>query len=180
MALVAGQFVMVLIMTMTPLHMVQHGHGLAMVGLVLSAHTFGMFALSPISGRLTDRFGSVRVIYLGCVILAIAALLSATAPPEGGALLLFALFLLGFGWNLGFVAGSTMLTGGVSLTERTRIQGLADALIWSTAATASLTSGFVVAAASYTALGLLAAAAILIPVWVLTSRRSALPARVQA
>ena len=56
-SLVAGQVVMVLIMTMTPIHLIQHGHGLATVGLVLSAHTFGMFALSPISGRLTDRFG---------------------------------------------------------------------------------------------------------------------------
>src|SRR5690606_14176913 len=55
--LVAGQVVMVLIMTMTPIHLMDHGHGLATVGFVLSAHTFGMFALSPISGRLTDRFG---------------------------------------------------------------------------------------------------------------------------
>ena len=56
--LVAAQVVMVLIMTMTPIHLMDHGHGLATVGLVLSAHTFGMFGLSPITGRLTDRFGS--------------------------------------------------------------------------------------------------------------------------
>ncbi len=58
-ALIAGQFVMTLIMTMTPLHMTQHGHDLGAVGLVLSGHTLGMFALSPVSGRLTERFGSV-------------------------------------------------------------------------------------------------------------------------
>ncbi|HEU5204451.1 MAG TPA: MFS transporter, partial [Candidatus Limnocylindrales bacterium] len=40
-ALVTGQVVMVLIMTMTPLHMTSHGHGLAAVGLVISGHTFG-------------------------------------------------------------------------------------------------------------------------------------------
>ena len=56
---------MVLIMTMTPLHMTEHGHGLGAVGLVISGHTFGMFGLSPISGRLTDRFGSVPVIFAG-------------------------------------------------------------------------------------------------------------------
>ena len=56
---------MVLIMTMTPLHMTQHGHDLGAVGAVLSAHTFGMFALSPMSGRLSDRFGNVPTIYLG-------------------------------------------------------------------------------------------------------------------
>ena len=58
--LVAAQVVMVLIMTMTPIHLMDHGHGLATVGFVLSAHTFGMFGLSPITGRLTDRFGSIR------------------------------------------------------------------------------------------------------------------------
>jgi MFS family permease len=170
-ALVAGQFVMVLIMTMTPLHMDDHGHGLGAVGFVISAHTFGMFALAPISGWLTDRYGCVRVIYAGCAVLATAAVWSAVAPPDSETILAGALFLLGFGWNLGFVAGSTMLTGGVSLTERTRVQGITDALIWSTAATASLGSGVLVASAGYTALGVLGAVIVIIPVTLITARR---------
>ena len=170
-ALVAGQFVMVLIMTMTPLHMDDHGHGLGAVGFVISAHTFGMFALAPISGRLTDRYGCIRVIYAGCAVLAAAAILAAAAPPDSETILAGALFLLGFGWNLGFVAGSTMLTGGVSLTERTRVQGITDALIWSTAATASLGSGVLVASAGYTALGVIGAIIVVVPVTLLTARR---------
>ena len=173
-ALVAGQFVMVLIMTMTPLHMTEHGHGLGSVGLVISAHTFGMFALSPLSGRLTDRYGCPRVIFAGTAILAISALLSAVAPPDDERLLLVALFLLGWGWNLGFVAGSAMLSGGVSLTERTRIQGLSDAFIWSTAAVASLGSGVLVAAAGYASLGILGTAVVAVPAWVLLRRRGRL------
>jgi MFS family permease len=156
-ALVAGQFVMVLIMTMTPLHMTDHGHDLAAVGIVISAHVLGMFALAPVSGRLTDRFGCLRVIAVGEVILLAAALLSAVAPSDDQLLLLVALFLLGFGWNLGFVAGSAMLSGGVSLAERTRVQGVTDALIWSTAAIASLGSGALVGAWGYAALGILGA-----------------------
>jgi predicted MFS family arabinose efflux permease len=109
-SLVAGQVVMVLIMTMTPILLIQHGHGLATVGVVLSAHTFGMFALSPISGRLTDRFGSPTVIASGFSVLGVASVLAAVAPPDGGLLLTLALFLLGWGWNLGFVAGSSLLT----------------------------------------------------------------------
>jgi MFS family permease len=173
-ALVVGQFVMVLIMTMTPLHMTHHGHGLPEVGLVLSAHTFGMFALAPISGRLTDRFGSPRVIYAATVVLAVSGLLAAVAPAENNVLLGLALFLLGFGWNLGFVAGSALLTAGVSLVERTRVQGFADGLIWSTAAIASLGSGVLIAAAGFAALGVLGAALVVIPAWVLTVRRGAL------
>jgi MFS family permease len=173
-ALVVGQIVMVLIMTMTPLHMTEHGHGLAAIGLVISAHTFGMFALSPISGRLVDRFGSLPVIFLGLATLGLSAILSAVAPPEGGALLFVALFLLGYGWNLGFIAGSSLLASGLALHERTRLEGVTDTLIWSSAAAASLTSGMVMAVASFTALGLLSLALVILPAWILLLRREAI------
>ncbi|MGQ0609333.1 MAG: MFS transporter [Chloroflexota bacterium] len=172
--LAAGQVVMVLIMTMTPLHLTDHGHGLETVGFVLSAHTFGMFALSPISGRLTDRFGSPRIIATGLATLILAALIAAVAPPDGGLLLTLALFLLGYGWNLGFVAGSSMLTSGLTLGERTRVQGVSDGVIWTTAAAASLSSGLIVAGASYTALGLLGVALLIPPAVLLLARRRAI------
>ena len=177
-ALVFGQVVMVLIMTMTPLHMTQHGHGLAAVGFVISGHTFGMFALSPISGRLTDRYGSPVVIAAGLAVLAISSVLAAVSPPEGGALLFIALFLLGYGWNMGFVAGSALLTHGLAIPERTRLQGFTDAFIWSSAAAASLSSGLVVDWAGYATLGLIGAGLIAIPAIVLLGTRAsrALPA----
>jgi hypothetical protein len=89
-------------------------------------------------------------------------------------ILFLALFLLGWGWNLGFVAGSALLTEGLSISERTRLQGVTDALIWSSAAAAALGSGVVVAVASYTALGLLGAALIGLPVWAMLRGRTAL------
>jgi MFS family permease len=172
-SLITVQVVMTLIMTMTPLHMTATGHDLTAVGIVISGHTFGMFALSPVSGRLTDLFGSIRVIVAGLAVTATAAVMSALAPEDGGVILFLALFLLGYGWNLGFVAGSTLLTRGLGLAERTRVEGLTDALIWSSAAAASLGSGIVVAGASYTALGLLGATLIIVPAWLLLSRRRA-------
>ena len=172
-ALVTVMVVMVLIMTMTPLHMTEHGHDIAAVGLVLSGHTFGMYGLSPISGRLTDRFGSVSVILAGLATSAAAAILAAVAPPQGGVLLFVALFVLGYGWNLGYVAGSALLTRDLSLAERTRLQGLTDGLIWSSAAAASLGSGVVVAAAGYATLGLLGAGLVVVPVLLVVARRTA-------
>ena len=170
-SLVAAQVVMVLIMTMTPIHLTDHGHGLETVGLVLSAHTFGMFGLSPITGRLTDRFGGPPVIAAGLLGLATAALLAALAPADGGFPLTFALFLLGYGWNLCFVAASSMLSHGLQLAERTRIQGIADTLTWGTAALASLSSGLVVAAASYTVLGFVGVGLTIIPAAFLAIQR---------
>jgi MFS family permease len=173
-SLVVAQVVMVLIMTMTPIHLTEHGHGLETVGFVLSAHTFGMFGLSPITGRLTDRFGSPRVITAGLVGLAVAALLAAVAPADGGFGLTFALFLLGYGWNLCFVAASSMLSHGLALAERTRIQGVADTLTWGTAAFASLSSGLVVALASYAVLGLVGVALLTPAALMLAVQRGAL------
>jgi MFS family permease len=175
--LVAAQVAMVLIMTMTPLHLLDHGHGLATVGFVLSAHMFGMFALSPISGRLADRFGSPRVIAAGLILLGGAALLAAAAPPEGGLWLTVALFLLGYGWNLCFVAGSALLTSDLALAERGRIQGLTDGLTWGTAAFASLAAGVIVAGASFSVLALLAGGVLVAPiVALLLARRKAVTA----
>jgi MFS family permease len=170
-ALVAGQVVMTLIMTMTAVHMTEHGHDIAAVGVVISGHVFGMFALSPVSGRLTDRLGPMRVILAGLSLSAISAVIGAAAPADGGPQLFLALFLLGYGWNLGFVAGSSLLSSGLASAERTRIQGVADALIWCSAAAASLGSGVVQSVAGFTALCLLGVALAVGPALVLLARR---------
>jgi hypothetical protein len=115
----------------------------------------------------------VPVILSGLVVSAGASILAATAPPEGGAILFLALFLLGYGWNLGYVAGSALLTRDLGLAERTKVQGLTDALIWSSAAAASLGSGIVVAAASYATLGLLGAGLVVVPMLLVIARREA-------
>jgi MFS family permease len=135
-----------------------------------------MFALSPLAGWLADRFGTVPVILLGNAILAFAALLSAAAPPDGGAGLFIALFLLGWGWNLGFVAGSQLLTTGLEGAVRTRVEGLVDTLIWTLGAGASITSGIVLGVAGYATLGVLGAALVVIPVIVVLNRRGRIAA----
>jgi MFS family permease len=169
--LVVGQISMTVVMTMTPLHITEHGGGLAAVGFVISAHTFGMYALAPLSGRFADHFGSQRTILLGLSTLAFAGLLAAAAPADGGPLLLVALFLLGYGWNLGYVAGSNLLASGLTLLERTRLQGVTDTIIWTSAAVASFASGVVVALVSYTGLGILPALLVMTPAWLLIRRR---------
>lgn len=162
-AMVTAQLVMVAVMTATPLHIHHEGHGLETVGLVLSAHTLGMFALAPLSGRLTDRFGSSAVIIGGLATLAAATALAFVAPTADGAVLAVALFLLGYGWNLNLVAGSALLTGAVATTEQARLQGSVEALVWGTSAAASAASGPVFAAGGYSLLALLAGALLVVP-----------------
>ena len=173
-ALVTSQLVMTLIMTMTPYHLHAEGHGLGTVGLVISAHTFGMFAFSPLSGRLTDRYGANAMVLAGFSVLAASGVISAL--PIAGVTLAFPMFLLGVGWNLGFVAGSSLLASEAPLGDRARLQGASDALVWATAAVASFSSGYVVATASFALLAVIGTGvAVLLGVVVALDSRSSRP-----
>ncbi len=161
--LMASQFVMILVMTMTPLHIRGHHHGLTLVGGVLMAHTFGMFAIAPITGYLVDRLGARRVIAAGSILLVLATLLSAAASEAQPTLLAVALFLLGVGWNFGFVSGSAALQEGLVLRDRLRLQGLADSVTWISGGGGALVSGFVMSVWSFHGLALIAAVFALVP-----------------
>ena len=156
-AMVAAQLVMVGVMTMTPLHMRSHGHGLRIIGLVISIHIAGMYLFSPLVGLLCDRLGRVPTLRVGAAVLTSAGVLAAVADPESSTLLACALFLLGLGWSLCLIAGSTLLVDAVPLAQRPQAQGNADLLVGLAGATGGLGSGVILGAASFAALGLLAA-----------------------
>jgi MFS family permease len=172
--LVVGQVVMVLIMTMTPVHIRRAGEDLGIVGLVIAAHTFGMFAVSPVTGFLADRFGRLPVMIGGQGVLVVSAVMAATAGGDERWWLVISLFLLGFGWNLGFVAGSAYLTEESPTETRVSVQGLADTVVWTSAAAASLSSGVLLEGAGYSVLSLVGAALVAAPVAVLLRYRSTL------
>lgn len=160
-AMVFGQAVMVMLMVITSLHMKNNHHELTSISLVISSHTFGMFAFSIFSGRLADRWGRRPVILIGAATLILACL---TAPLSPHVLpIAVSLFLLGLGWNFCYVGGSSLLTDRLSPTERASTQGFNDLLIGLTSAAGSLASGIVFAAVGYAAMGLVGAIVALAP-----------------
>ena len=160
-AMLFGQLVMVMLMVITPLHMRVHQHAIGSISFVISAHVVGMYAFSIISGRLADCWGRVQVIITGGAFL-ILACLAATLSPEVVPLSV-ALFLLGLGWNLCYVGGSSLLSDQLSPPERARTQGFNDLLVGLASAAGSLGSGIVFAGIGYNAMGLVGTAAALIP-----------------
>jgi len=169
-ALVVGQVVMLLIMTMTPVHIRGAGGGLSSIGIVIAAHTFGMYALSPLSGWLCDRIGRRPTIVVAGTLLVTAAVTSATAGSSTPHLAT-GLFLLGWGWNLGFVAGSALLTESVPQEDRMPVQGLADSIVWTSAAVAGLSSGLLQDLAGFAVLCSVGAVMALAPMSFVTFRR---------
>ena len=140
-SMVAGQIVMAMIMTIIPLHMDYLGQDIQVISYAMMAHTFGMFALSWMTGQLVDRFGQMVVIAGGAVMLITAGLLTTLAYEL--AVLMSAMFLLGLGWNFSFVAGSSLLVKGLAPRERGRTQGFSDALRSAAGAVGGLGSGFI-------------------------------------
>jgi MFS family permease len=168
-SLVTGQVVMVLIMTMTPIHIRNGGHGLHSVGVVMASHTFGMYAFSPVAGWLSDRHGRPSTIGLAVGFLCASGVLAALAPPGSWSHSL-ALLLLGMGWCLSFVAASALLTESTGHGERVRVQGTADAWVWASAATAGAVSGLLLTALGYAALSTIGAVLALSPLLFLRTR----------
>ena len=160
-SMIFGQLVMVMVMIITSLHMRNSGFLLRDISLVIAAHTFGMFAFSIFSGRLTDRIGRTPVLMFGSIMLALAGLTAGLFPgilPLG-----ISLFILGLGWNLCYVGGSTMITDNLLNLEQSRVQGFNDLLLGLVSAIGSLGSGLVFAAIGYRAVGLIGAGLAIIP-----------------
>lgn len=148
-AIALGHVVMVMVMVMTPIHMAHVDVTLTLIGLVISVHVAGMYALSPVVGWGVDRFGRVPVILMGVVILLAACVLSGFAAGDDVVLLGIGLFLLGLGWSCTLIAGSTLLVDDVGPVERPSVQGLSDLVMNGAGAVGGAVAGLVVAFSSY-------------------------------
>ena len=145
---------MVALMSMTPVHMQHHGATLTLIGLTISLHVLGMYALSPVFGWLTDRVGGSRVALMGQVLL-IGSSLLVWFNPEDHVMVTVALALLGLGWSASTVAGSTMVSAAAPIHERTNLQGTSDLLMNLAGALGGLSAGPLLALFGFHGLALL-------------------------
>jgi len=152
--MVLTQIVMVAIMTMTPVHMKHHGHGLGEVGIVIGIHVAAMYLPSLITGVLVDKYGRTLMSYASGVTLLLAGLLAAFAPGDSMVLLVLALALLGLGWNFGLISGTAAIIDATPPQIRAKTQGTVDVLIALAGASGGALSGMVVAQSSYATLSL--------------------------
>ena len=152
--MILTQIVMVAIMTMTPVHMGHHGHGLSAVGLVIGFHVGAMYLPSLVTGMLIDKIGRTTMSIAGGVILLAAGVIAAIAPSDSLILLIVALSLLGLGWNLGLISGTAQIVDATIPSTRAKTQGKIDVFIALAGASGGAMSGMVVANSSYAALSL--------------------------
>jgi MFS family permease len=151
-----AQLVMVGLMSMTPVHMNHAGTPLTLVGLVISMHMAGMFALAPAFGWLADRVGPLRVLATGLVLLVVGGAGAAAASGHQASLLAIAMGAVGLGWSAALVAGSSLVTEAVALEQRTAVQGWVDVVMSLSGAAGGIVAGVTLTRSSY---GVLAGAA---------------------
>jgi MFS family permease len=141
---------MVMLMVTAALSMKGHGHGDAVFP-VMSAHFFGMLALSVPIGRLADRLGRRPMILVGALIFIAGA---TTAPLINDPVVNgTSLFLVGLGWSFCYVAGNTILADLARPSERGRLLGANDLIVGMTGAVASLLGGVILSDAGFLTVG---------------------------
>lgn len=134
-----GYGVMSLVMTATPLAMIECGFSFSDAAFVIQWHALGMFLPSFFTGHLIQRFGVLRVMMTGAGLFAACLAINLT----GTHFLQFwsALILLGLGWNFLYVGGSTLLTEAYLPEERAKTQAVNDFLVFGMVTIASFASG---------------------------------------
>jgi MFS family permease len=138
-AATVGYSVMSLVMTATPIAMLDCGHEFAAAAFVIQWHSLGMYAPSFFTGHLIARFGLTRVMLTGAALL----LLCCGINLAGLATIYFwsANLALGIGWNFLFVGATTLLTRTYAGEERGKVQALNDFLVFGTVTLSSFASG---------------------------------------
>jgi MFS family permease len=149
--------VMISVMSMTPLHLRDHGDSLELVGVVISLHIAGMYAFAPVVGAVADRIGHLPMARLAAVTLLGAAALAAAAG-HNHVLISSALVLLGLAWSMATISGSAILVAATPPADRARTQGVADMVMGFMGGTGGTLAGVVVGLMGYATLSLVGAA----------------------
>ncbi len=147
-----GHGLMILVMNATPLAMNACGLSLTASSEVIRWHMLGMFLPAFIAGPLVDRLGAQRTALSGCALLLGSAAVALQGLQQSHFLL--SSLLLGLGWNLMLVAGSTLLSQGHSPTERGHAQGLMELGNGMVAACGAFASGALISGIGWQAVNL--------------------------
>jgi predicted MFS family arabinose efflux permease len=172
---IAGYAVMSFIMTATPISMHVHdGFSSGETTGVITAHLLAMYLPSLASPWLIQRLGIAGMMRWGIAAMLACIVISALVGHQF-VHYVSGLVLLGLGWNLLFVAGTTLLTTTYGPRERFRAQGGNDLAVFGSQGMASLLAGTAIETIGWQALNLASAPLLAVVLWLLW-RRSRLQA----
>ncbi len=138
---VVSYSVMSFMMTASPLAMVGMGHSHSQAALGIQWHIVAMYFPSFFAGNLIVRFGQVKIVVAGMIFLTGASIVGLSGITI--AHFWISLIFLGIGWNFGYIGATSMLTDCYRASEKNKVQGLNDFMIFGLNAAASLSAGII-------------------------------------
>ena len=126
-------------MTGAPLAMIGCGFSTDLATLGIQWHVLAMFGPSFFTGKLIARFGRETIVAVGLTLLIVCSIIASLGIELWNFWL--ALILLGVGWNFGFIGATAMVTRTYRQSEKNKVQGMHDVILFSTVAFSSLMSG---------------------------------------
>ena len=136
---VAAYGTMNLLMVAAPLAMQKSHLGFHHIAMAIQWHIIGMFAPSFFTGNLIHRFGVLKIMLAGVVILFLC--LGVNSIGESNSHFLFSMMLLGLGWNLLYIGSTTLLTEVYQPAEKGVVQGVNDFMVAVSVALTAAASG---------------------------------------
>ena len=149
-----------LLMTATPLAMKVCGFGYPDTADVMKWHVVGMFAPGFFTGNFIRRFGVLKIMLAGCVLMFLTVGIAHAGLTYWH--FWFALFTLGVGWNFMFVSATTLLTTTYTSAEKAKVQGVNDLTVFTTMISSSAASGALVSTSGWTDLNVYALPALVL------------------
>jgi MFS family permease len=164
-ALVAGQAsvgVMVAVMMLTgPIVVERLHHDYKDVFPIVGAQVLGMYALVIVVGEFIDRIGRLPALSGGLLLMGVSV--SGLLWTQDLRMLAVALFALGLGWSVSFVAATAELADRATVSERGSLLGFNDLLGGATSAGLTLLGGLLLTAAGVTTVAICSMALVITP-----------------
>ena len=159
--LAASQAAMAAVMGVAGAAVTHAGHDVNVLGVLMFMHFIGMFGLSRVVGRLTDKMGRRATMMIGIALLACGGMVVALLQNAVG--FGIGLLLVGFGWSFGFIGSSVLLTDVTEPARRARTVGRVDLAAQLSSAAIAVGGGWWFAQYGVAGLGVLAIVVAAVP-----------------
>lgn len=114
--------VMSMVMSLSALILRQNNYSVTLISICIGLHVFGMFGFSSVFGRLADRMGRKKLMYVGGVVMGISGFL--TPFTSDYMIVTTGLFFVGLGWSMNNVATIAMLGDSTPPTSMGQMMGV--------------------------------------------------------
>lgn len=138
---------MTFMMTGAPIAMMLCGFSPDQSTLGIQWHVLAMYGPSFFTGKLIDRFGADKITGTGLLVTIISAAIAFSGIELWNFWL--SLILLGIGWNFGFIGATAIVSTCYRPSEKNKVQGFHDGVLFTCVALSSLASGQVLNAGGW-------------------------------